>query len=289
VVGPPERGWHNARIQKSASRVTASETGGPGMALGIRQRTIAVLALVASGALWVACGGGGGGGPSGSTTGQRQTTFIGNLRQPAALGEQTAIAGAGIVQVCVAGTSFCTEVDETGAFTLDAGVGGDVVLVFDGPGFTARLPLSGVPRGATVRIQNIECSTRTGQCQAEDVEILPPANAPPNCAAAFARPQVLWPPNHRMVPIRIDGVVDPDGDRVAITATDVVQDEPADAPGSGDTAPDAQLSPLAVRGECTRSRSSPTTGTAGRAAEPCRSACRTIEAAAIPACDARRQ
>jgi hypothetical protein len=198
---------------------------------------------------FAACGGGGGDdGSSGAPRPGRPTTFIGNVDQRAVL-SGAASGSASAVQVCVAGTSFCTEVDDTGAFTLAADVGGDVVLLFEGPSFSARLALADVPRGATVRIQDIQCNLVSGVCRADEVEIVGPLNAPPDCSAAVARPALLWPPNHAMVLIAIDGVVDPDGDRVLITATDAAQDEPVDAPGSGNTAPDVRLDPLAVRAE----------------------------------------
>ena len=212
----------------------------------MKRTTVFPLALLAAGALALgACGGGGGGGGNAPPpASQMRTTFVGNLLTPS----EATIAGLSAVQVCVLGTSFCTEVDDTGAFTLAADIGGDVVLVFDGPGFTARLPVNDVPAGATVRIQNIECSTLTGRCHAENVEIVG-ENTPPDCSAAMASPAVLWPPNHDMVRIAIVGVVDPDGDPVSITPTDVASSESVDAPGSGNTAPDVQLSPLAVRAE----------------------------------------
>src|SRR4029450_13529470 len=98
--------------------------------------TVFRLALLVAGAIALgACGGGGGGGGNAPPPASQGTTFVGNLLAPS----ETAIAGSSAVQVCVLGTSFCTEVDETGAFTLAADIGGDVVLVFDGPGFTARL------------------------------------------------------------------------------------------------------------------------------------------------------
>lgn len=221
------------------------------MTRGRAGRLTAAVALAACSALLSACGGGGGGGGGGDGAGTRATRFIGNIQDGggAAAGAGGTIAGLGIVQVCVAGTALCTEVDDTGAFTLDARVGGDVVLLFDGPGFSARLALSDVPHGATVRIEHIVCSTRTGQCAAAHVEYLEPPNAPPDCRAAVAHPQVLWPPNHRMVSIRVAGVVDPDGDPLAITAVEAEQNEPVDASGSGNTAPDVRLSPLAVRAE----------------------------------------
>ena len=210
-----------------------------------------VLVLLLAGVQFAACGGGGSGDGGNQAPRGPATTFVGNLREPvdSSLADGATTAGVSPVQVCVVGTSFCTEVDESGAFTLDANVGGDVTLQFEGPGFTARLPLSGVPFGATVRITDIECSTQTGQCHAEDVQILPQANQPPDCSMAAASPAMLWPPNHGLVRVAIRGVIDPDGDPLVIEGTDVVQDEAVDAPGSGNTAPDAQLSPLALRAE----------------------------------------
>jgi cysteine-rich repeat protein len=64
-------------------------------------------------------------------------------------------------------------------------------------------------------------------------------NLPPVCDGAFASPDGLWPPNHKLVPIGIDGVVDPDDDLIAITVTAVAQDEPVDAEGDGSTCGDA--------------------------------------------------
>jgi hypothetical protein len=214
-------------------------------------RTMLVVLIACAGSIG-ACGGGGGDDGGGSKAPGGTTTFTGNVLPAAgtaAADGDTALAAASPVQVCVAGTNFCTSVDGNGTFTLDASVGGDVVLVFEGPDFSARLGLSNVPRGATVQIRNIECSTVSGRCEAEDVQIVSPLNEAPLCDGAMARPAVLWPPNHRMVGIAIVGVVDPDGDRVVVRATDVFSNEPVDAPGSGNTAPDAQLSPLAVRAE----------------------------------------
>ena len=60
-------------------------------------------------------------------------------------------------------------------------------------------------------------------CCAPDCTI---TNLPPVCTGAFATPDYLWPPNHKMVPVAIDGVVDPDGDPLVLTVTDIAQDEP---------------------------------------------------------------
>lgn len=64
-------------------------------------------------------------------------------------------------------------------------------------------------------------------------------NDPPACE--LARPSVaeLWPPNHKMIPVTIVGVTDPNKDSVTITVIDVTQDEPVNGLGDGDTSPDA--------------------------------------------------
>lgn len=64
-------------------------------------------------------------------------------------------------------------------------------------------------------------------------------NAPPNCSAATASSPMLWPPNHKLVPVTISGATDPDGDPVSVTITGVTQDEPLNGLGDGDTSPDA--------------------------------------------------
>ena len=52
-----------------------------------------------------------------------------------------------------------------------------------------------------------------------------------------------------MVPFSILGVTDPEGALLAITATRIRQDEPLNGTGDGDIAPDATLSPPAIRSE----------------------------------------
>lgn len=66
-------------------------------------------------------------------------------------------------------------------------------------------------------------------------------NSPPSCGTAAANPMAMWPPNHKLVPIGITGVKDPDNDQVTITLLNVTQDEPIDGLGDGDTAPDAVI------------------------------------------------
>jgi hypothetical protein len=67
-------------------------------------------------------------------------------------------------------------------------------------------------------------------------------NQPPSCASASVSPTELWPPNHRLVPLVLGGVTDPDGDPVVARIVEVFQDEPVDEVGDGATCPDGVVS-----------------------------------------------
>ncbi len=66
-------------------------------------------------------------------------------------------------------------------------------------------------------------------------------DAPPLCSLAKASPVSLWPPDHKLVPVKIMGITDPDNDQVTITVTGVTQDERVNGLGDGDTSPDAVI------------------------------------------------
>ena len=87
-------------------------------------------------------------------------------------------------------------------------------------------------------------------------------NEAPICTAAAAGPSQLWPPNHKLVPVSISGVTDPDGNDVTISVTSVHQDEPrtGKGQGAGNTAVDASLDPLAVRSERNGNKKTPGDG-----------------------------
>jgi hypothetical protein len=72
--------------------------------------------------------------------------------------------------------------------------------------------------------------------------VVPAVNQPPAVDAAVADPALLWPPDHRLVAVSIQGVSDPDGDPVAVRVTRVTQDEsPADTPLEPDPATNASI------------------------------------------------
>jgi hypothetical protein len=72
-----------------------------------------------------------------------------------------------------------------------------------------------------------------------DIAVVHP-NSPPSCQNASVVP-FLWPPNHKLVPITITGVSDPDNDSLKVTILGVTQDEPVNGLGDGDTSPDAVI------------------------------------------------
>ncbi|MCH7499689.1 MAG: SBBP repeat-containing protein, partial [Nitrospinae bacterium] len=84
-------------------------------------------------------------------------------------------------------------------------------------------PLASLPDDVTIHVSNI--------------------NDPPSCYLAVANPDKLWPPNHKMKPVDIDGVMDTDVEfnDVTLQITTVTQDEPVNGLGDGDTSPDAVI------------------------------------------------
>jgi hypothetical protein len=54
------------------------------------------------------------------------------------------------------------------------------------------------------------------------------SSAPPDCSQAAPSVSVIWPPNHKMVPVQINGITDPNGLQVTVSITSIMQDEPVD-------------------------------------------------------------
>jgi hypothetical protein len=87
-------------------------------------------------------------------------------------------------------------------------------------------------------------------------------NNPPDCSGAHAKDPVLWPPDHKLAPVEIEGVTDPDGDPISITAYAITQDEALDANGDGETCGDGDITDgqAYVRGERTGDPENPGNG-----------------------------
>lgn len=68
--------------------------------------------------------------------------------------------------------------------------------------------------------------------------LAPSTNGPPDCALARPNIATIWPPNHKLVNVEVLGVVDREGQEVAITIGSIRQDEPVDSTSDGAFAPD---------------------------------------------------
>jgi VCBS repeat-containing protein len=66
-----------------------------------------------------------------------------------------------------------------------------------------------------------------------------PVNDAPVCTTAKPSLSILWPPNHKMVGIKILGLTDVEGDPLTVKITRIFQDEPVNSYGDGNTGPDA--------------------------------------------------
>lgn len=137
----------------------------------------------------------------------------------------------------------CTiEVFREGCATTLCGPKGNFGYTWHGPGVqpgTEREPCITVKLGGTYELLIVD--PRTGGSSTCRVTIGSCFNSPPDCSKARAKDPILWPPNHKLVPIEIEGVVDPDGDPVVIVVRSVTQDEPLDVEGDGSTCADAEI------------------------------------------------
>lgn len=93
--------------------------------------------------------------------------------------------------------------------------------------FSVDPSVAAQPGDFPVTVQAVDAFGATSPVQAFtwSVRSTPPNN-PPTCSTATASPSVLWPPNHKLAPIAIGGVTDPDGDPIKLSVTRILQDEP---------------------------------------------------------------
>ena len=116
----------------------------------------------------------------------------------------------------------------------------DCVLTLSGttsqtPSFTAPAVGAG---GADLMFELV---VRDGLMESEPDQVtvhVMDKNDEPACELASANPALLWPPNHKMVPVEITNVSDPNNDQVTINVDGVTQDEPV---AEGGASPDAVI------------------------------------------------
>jgi hypothetical protein len=130
-------------------------------------------------------------------------------------------------------------------------ISGPAVVLEDVNSPTAKFRAPSVePGGIVVEFQVVVSDGALSSSDTVRVNVLN-INDPPACELGRADPAALWPPNHKMMPVHIVGVADPNNDGIAISVTGVTQDEPVEGVGDGDTSPDAvrQGSTVQLRAE----------------------------------------
>jgi hypothetical protein len=116
--------------------------------------------------------------------------------------------------------SFVAKLDATASRVLDGACLGDssisgVAADSSGISLTGRDPSSADGLGETFAAKLL-------------------LNNLPDCSAAAASPNTLWPADGRFVSVSIRGITDPEGGRVTIALTSIFQDEGLTQPGTPD-------------------------------------------------------
>lgn len=122
-------------------------------------------------------------------------------------------------------------------------VNGEVVQVDEVPAggseateleYTARLPL-GVN---TLTVTATDSEGNTSSCSST---ITVEDTTPPVIVSASVTPNMLWPPNHKMVPVKVSAVVTDECGETTWRIVSISSNEAVNAPGSGNTAPDWEI------------------------------------------------
>jgi von Willebrand factor A domain-containing protein 7 len=103
---------------------------------------------------------------------------------------------------------------------------------------------SGTPEGGTdVLTASVESLAPEGARNFAVLEspVMTSTSAPTlNCAQARSNVSSLWPPDHRLVPVTVQGITSSDGSPVTVRFDEILQSEPTEGLGDGDTCPDGE-------------------------------------------------
>ena len=111
-----------------------------------------------------------------------------------------------------------------------------------------NVPAGGPPTSADVSLTHtflpgthtvqVTVSDGSDSCSCDTTVAVLLDTAPPTITSVSASPNVLWPPNHHMVPVSITAVATDDCDVPICNVTSVSSNEPVNGLGDGDTSPD---------------------------------------------------
>ena len=102
------------------------------------------------------------------------------------------------------------------------------------------------PSGSTFPLgtSTVTCTAtdNVGAASTTEFDITVVDTTPPTIASLTASPNVLWPPNHKMVPVSLSvSVTDICGETPTCEIISVSSNEPVNGPGDGNTAPDWEV------------------------------------------------
>jgi FG-GAP repeat/PKD domain len=113
------------------------------------------------------------------------------------------------------------------------------------------VPAGGPPTSADVSLTHkflpgthsvqVTVSDGSDSCSCETTVTVLLDTTPPTITSVSASPNVLWPPNHKMVPVSITAVATDDCDVPICQVSGVSSNEPIDGLGDGDTSPDWEI------------------------------------------------
>lgn len=120
----------------------------------------------------------------------------------------------------------------------------DGMLVYNGDGSFTYMPNTGFVGFDGF---DYEVCDDVGQCDSAHVTI-EVIDLPPDCSGAAPSADTLWPPNHKTVPITINGVTDPEGEDVTIAITGISSNEDGGADGASGIGTDTAMIPAERNG-----------------------------------------
>jgi hypothetical protein len=86
---------------------------------------------------------------------------------------------------------------------------------------------------------NWQYNDENGNTGSQTQSVIVKDTTPPVITSLTASPNILWPPNHKMIPVSIDAVVQDNCDPNPITTIhSISSNEPVNGTGDGDSAPD---------------------------------------------------
>jgi len=158
-------------------------------------------------------------------------------QSPTAQNDSASAAGAAPVTIAVlsndsdpdGGTLNLVSYTQPTGGTVTAS--GDLLVFTPNPGFVGTATFTYV-------VSDGQGGTATGTVSVTIAAL--PSNLPPVCSATVS-PGLLWPPNHKKVYLTLSGITDPDGDALSIRFTSILQDEPTNGPGQGNTMQDGGI------------------------------------------------